>query len=107
MQQFDENKVKLRKPTTRFNGKAINLYLVMGGSLGWHEWLEEGVNRTSADGGERREHPGINHIPGTSGNKSSSGGMSGGKKAGISIGVIVAACVIVFGGMLYRKRRQI
>ncbi|KAI3748251.1 hypothetical protein L6452_11213 [Arctium lappa] len=37
---------------------------------------------------------------------SSSGGMSGGKKAGIAIGVIVAACAVVLGGMLYKKRKQ-
>ncbi|KAK9079088.1 hypothetical protein SSX86_000758 [Deinandra increscens subsp. villosa] len=39
-------------------------------------------------------------------NKSSSGGMSGGKKAGIAIGVIAAACVVGFGGLLYKKRQQ-
>ncbi|KAK1429135.1 hypothetical protein QVD17_11338 [Tagetes erecta] len=37
---------------------------------------------------------------------SSSGGMSAGKKAGIAIGVIAAACVIGFGGLLYKKRQQ-
>ncbi|CAI9272968.1 unnamed protein product [Lactuca saligna] len=37
---------------------------------------------------------------------SSSKGMSGGKKAGISIGVIAAVCVVGFGGMLYKKRKQ-
>ncbi|KAM0045181.1 hypothetical protein Hdeb2414_s0009g00301091 [Helianthus debilis subsp. tardiflorus] len=39
-------------------------------------------------------------------NKSSSGGMSGGEKAGIAIGVIAAVCVVGFGGVLYKKRQQ-
>ncbi|KAI3706402.1 hypothetical protein L6452_24118 [Arctium lappa] len=37
--------------------------------------------------------------------EASSGGMSTGKKAGIAIGVIGAACVVGFGGMLYKKRQ--
>ncbi|KAI3520508.1 hypothetical protein L1887_09957 [Cichorium endivia] len=38
--------------------------------------------------------------------ESTSRGMSSGKKAGIVIGVIAAVCVIGFGGMLYKKRKQ-
>ncbi|CAH1437947.1 unnamed protein product [Lactuca virosa] len=37
---------------------------------------------------------------------SSSKGLTSGKKAGISIGVIAAVCVVGFGGMLYKKRKQ-
>ncbi|CAN4120315.1 unnamed protein product [Withania somnifera] len=37
---------------------------------------------------------------------SSDGGMSGGKKAGVAIGVITAACVVFLGGLVYKKRRQ-
>ncbi|KAG8387684.1 hypothetical protein BUALT_Bualt02G0046900 [Buddleja alternifolia] len=36
----------------------------------------------------------------------SSGGMSGGKKAGIAIGVIGAACVAGVGVLVYKKRQQ-
>ncbi|KAI3688183.1 hypothetical protein L1987_81892 [Smallanthus sonchifolius] len=39
-------------------------------------------------------------------NKSSSGGMSSGKKAGIAIGVVAAAFVVGFGAILYKKRQQ-
>ncbi|OAY51628.1 classical arabinogalactan protein 10 [Manihot esculenta] len=35
-----------------------------------------------------------------------SSGMSGGKKAGIAIGVILGAGVVVVGGLLYKKRQQ-
>lgn len=38
--------------------------------------------------------------------KSSSEGMSSGKKAGIAVGVIVAAGVVVLGALVYKKRRQ-
>ncbi|KAL0369669.1 UNVERIFIED_CONTAM: hypothetical protein Sangu_0285000 [Sesamum angustifolium] len=36
----------------------------------------------------------------------SSGGMSGGKKAGVAIGVISAACVVGLGALVYKKRQQ-
>ncbi|KAL5131843.1 hypothetical protein HKD37_12G034644 [Glycine soja] len=39
-------------------------------------------------------------------NSSSRGGLSGSKKAGLAIGVIVAASVIVLAGMVYKKRKQ-
>ncbi|CAI0453045.1 unnamed protein product [Linum tenue] len=35
-----------------------------------------------------------------------SSGMSGGKKAGIAVGLVAAVCVVGFGGMVYRKRQQ-
>lgn len=35
-----------------------------------------------------------------------SGGMKGGKKAGIVFGVAAAACVVGFGGVVYKKRQQ-
>ncbi|KAD3337186.1 hypothetical protein E3N88_32706 [Mikania micrantha] len=38
--------------------------------------------------------------------ESSSDGMSGGKKVGIAFGLIAAACAVIVGGVLYRKRRQ-
>lgn len=38
--------------------------------------------------------------------KTSSGGMSSGKKAGIAVGVIVGAGVVVLGAFVYKKRRQ-
>ncbi|XWS53265.1 hypothetical protein CRYUN_Cryun11dG0142600 [Craigia yunnanensis] len=34
------------------------------------------------------------------------GGMNGGKKAGIVVGVVVAACLVGFGGLLYKKRQD-
>ncbi|CAJ1955967.1 unnamed protein product [Sphenostylis stenocarpa] len=37
---------------------------------------------------------------------SSRGGLSGSKKAGLAIGVIVAASVIILAGMVYKKRKQ-
>ncbi|KAK4440742.1 hypothetical protein Salat_0409100 [Sesamum alatum] len=39
-------------------------------------------------------------------NDDSSGGMSGGKKAGVAIGVISAACVVGLGALVYKKRQQ-
>lgn len=36
----------------------------------------------------------------------SSGGMSGGKKAGIAVGVIAAACLVGLGGFVYKKRQN-
>ncbi|KAJ6403290.1 hypothetical protein OIU84_015240 [Salix udensis] len=33
-------------------------------------------------------------------------GMSGGKKAGIAVGVIMAACLVGFGGLVYKKRQD-
>ncbi|GLT56773.1 hypothetical protein SLA2020_297920 [Shorea laevis] len=38
--------------------------------------------------------------------KKSDGGMSGGKKAGIVIGVVAAACLVGIAGMVYKKRQQ-
>ncbi|CAI0397791.1 unnamed protein product [Linum tenue] len=35
-----------------------------------------------------------------------SSGMSGGKKAGIAVGLVAAVCVVGIGGMVYRKRQQ-
>lgn len=37
---------------------------------------------------------------------STEGGMSGSKKAGIAIGIIVAASVLMLAGMVYKKRQQ-
>ncbi|KAI5413191.1 hypothetical protein KIW84_057700, partial [Lathyrus oleraceus] len=37
---------------------------------------------------------------------SSAEGMSGSKKAGIAIGIIVAASVLMLAGMVYKKRKQ-
>lgn len=37
---------------------------------------------------------------------SSSSGMTSGQKAGIAIGVIAGACIVGFGGILYKKRQQ-
>ncbi|XVE79749.1 hypothetical protein DITRI_Ditri14bG0081600 [Diplodiscus trichospermus] len=34
------------------------------------------------------------------------GGMSGGRKAGIVVAVVVAACLVGFGGLVYKKRRD-
>ncbi|TYI90851.1 hypothetical protein E1A91_D03G151300v1 [Gossypium mustelinum] len=34
------------------------------------------------------------------------GGMSGGKKAGIVFGVVAAACLVGFGGLVYKKRQE-
>ncbi|XP_047175144.1 vegetative cell wall protein gp1-like [Vigna umbellata] len=50
---------------------------------------------------------GVNHadLAGHNG-KSSSEGMSSGKKAGIALGVIVGAGVVVLGAVVYKKRRQ-
>ncbi|PIN17499.1 hypothetical protein CDL12_09845 [Handroanthus impetiginosus] len=36
----------------------------------------------------------------------SSGGMSGGQKAGVTVGVIAAACVVGFGALVYKKRQE-
>ncbi|KAI4334406.1 hypothetical protein L6164_019104 [Bauhinia variegata] len=49
-------------------------------------------------------HTGINDT--TSKEDDSSGGMSGGKKAGIAIGVIVAAGVVGLAALVYKKRQQ-
>ncbi|OWM84186.1 vegetative cell wall protein gp1 [Punica granatum] len=38
--------------------------------------------------------------------KSSGGGMSGGKKFGIAFGVIVLAGLVIFGGLVYKKRQD-
>ncbi|XP_057473575.1 vegetative cell wall protein gp1-like [Actinidia eriantha] len=38
--------------------------------------------------------------------KESSGGMKGGEKAGIVFGVIAGACLVGFGGMVYKKRQD-
>lgn len=38
--------------------------------------------------------------------KDDSGGMSGGKKAGIGIGVVAAACIVGVGALVYKKRQQ-
>ncbi|CAJ1979309.1 unnamed protein product [Sphenostylis stenocarpa] len=53
------------------------------------------------------DNDGVNRadLAGNSG-KSSSGGMSSGKKAGVAVGVIVAAGVVVLGAFVYKKRRQ-
>ncbi|XP_022731212.1 classical arabinogalactan protein 11-like [Durio zibethinus] len=34
------------------------------------------------------------------------GGMSGGKKAGIAVAVVAAACLVGFGGLVYKKRQD-
>ncbi|XP_022753861.1 uncharacterized protein LOC111302189 [Durio zibethinus] len=34
------------------------------------------------------------------------GGVTGGKKAGIVVAVVVAACLVGFGGLVYKKRRD-
>lgn len=49
------------------------------------------INHRGVNG--RTEHP-------------SGGGMSGSKKAGIALGVIIAASVIMLAGMVYKKRQQ-
>ncbi|KAL6506384.1 hypothetical protein OROGR_024565 [Orobanche gracilis] len=36
----------------------------------------------------------------------SSGGMSGGKKTGVAIGVIAAVCIVGVGGLVYKKRQR-
>ncbi|KAF1001969.1 hypothetical protein AG4045_027095, partial [Apium graveolens] len=36
----------------------------------------------------------------------SSSGMSGGQKAGVALGVIAGACVVIVGGVLYKKRQN-
>ncbi|GLU11790.1 hypothetical protein SLE2022_285120 [Rubroshorea leprosula] len=38
--------------------------------------------------------------------KESDGGMSGGKKAGIVVGVVAAACLVGMAGMVYKKRQE-
>ncbi|XP_022986136.1 proline-rich receptor-like protein kinase PERK12 [Cucurbita maxima] len=38
--------------------------------------------------------------------ESSKGGMNGGKKAGIAVGVIAAACFVGIGGIVYKKRQD-
>ncbi|KAA8550403.1 hypothetical protein F0562_002087 [Nyssa sinensis] len=38
--------------------------------------------------------------------KESSDGLSGGQKVGIVLGVIAGACLVGFGGLLYKKRQQ-
>ncbi|XP_009592134.1 uncharacterized protein LOC107796385 [Nicotiana tabacum] len=49
----------------------------------------------------------ISHESTAEANESSSGdGMNGGKKAGVAIGVIAAACVVGLGALVYKKRRQ-
>ncbi|KAF8396578.1 hypothetical protein HHK36_018202 [Tetracentron sinense] len=53
----------------------------------------------------------INHESSDSGgdgleSKGSSGGLKGGQKAGIVVGVIIGACLIGFGGLVYKKRRD-
>ncbi|CAK9174381.1 unnamed protein product [Ilex paraguariensis] len=40
------------------------------------------------------------------GSEKSHGGLSGGQKAGIVIGVLAAACMVGLGCILYRKRQQ-
>lgn len=37
---------------------------------------------------------------------SDDGGLSGGKKAGIAVGVIAAACLVGLGGFVYKKRQD-
>lgn len=49
-------------------------------------------NSTANGGGEEAE--------------ASKGGMNGGKKAGIAIGVIAALCFVGIGGIVYKKRRD-
>ncbi|XP_012447365.1 classical arabinogalactan protein 7 [Gossypium raimondii] len=34
------------------------------------------------------------------------GGLNGGKKAGIVVGVVAAACLVGFGGLVYKKRQD-
>ncbi|KAK9128109.1 hypothetical protein Syun_016906 [Stephania yunnanensis] len=50
----------------------------------------------------------ISHADDTAGGEEESGskGMSAGKKAGIVIGVIVGAGLVVVGGMVYMKRKE-
>ncbi|KAL6566751.1 hypothetical protein OROMI_015155 [Orobanche minor] len=36
----------------------------------------------------------------------SSGGMSGGKKTGVAIGVIAAVCIVGVGALVYKKRQR-
>ncbi|KAI3461437.1 hypothetical protein Pfo_018100 [Paulownia fortunei] len=36
----------------------------------------------------------------------SSGGMNGGQKAGVAIGVIAGACIVGVGALVYKKRQQ-
>ncbi|GFZ20462.1 hypothetical protein Acr_28g0011670 [Actinidia rufa] len=36
----------------------------------------------------------------------SSGGLGGGQKAGIALGVVAGVCLVALGGILYRKRQQ-
>ncbi|XP_057479249.1 pectinesterase inhibitor 10-like [Actinidia eriantha] len=38
--------------------------------------------------------------------KESSGGLGGGQKAGIALGVVAGVCLVALGGILYRKRQQ-
>lgn len=49
-------------------------------------------NSTSTGGGEDSE--------------ASKGGMNGGKKAGIAVGVIAAVCFVGIGGFVYKKRQD-
>ena len=53
-------------------------------------------------------HDGVNHagMGGVDEKSSSSGGMSSGKKAGIALGVIIGAGVVVLGALVYKRRRQ-
>lgn len=54
---------------------------------------ESDVNHESADSVSKDE-------------KDSPGGMSGGQKAGVAFGVIAGACIVIFGGVLYKKRQD-
>uniref|UniRef100_A0A6N2L6M4 Uncharacterized protein n=1 Tax=Salix viminalis TaxID=40686 RepID=A0A6N2L6M4_SALVM len=47
-----------------------------------------------------------NNVDAGSGDEGESKGMGGGKKAGIVVGVIVAACMVGLGGMVYKKRQN-
>ncbi|KAG5238080.1 classical arabinogalactan protein [Salix suchowensis] len=47
-----------------------------------------------------------NNVDAGSGDEGESKGMSGGKKAGIVVGVIVAACMVGLGGLVYKKRQN-
>lgn len=39
-------------------------------------------------------------------NTGGDGGMSSGKKAGIAVAVVAAACLVGFGGLVYKKRQD-
>lgn len=43
--------------------------------------------------------PPVNQVPGPS-------GLNGGQKAGVAIGVLAGSGLIVFGGLVYKKRRR-